>query len=258
MNMTTSIIRLSTLVFLGLVVCLEIGFRLGRRNAAKHQESAYEGLSSIEAAVFALLGLLLAFSLSGATGRLDYRRQLIVQEANAIGTAYLRLDLLLPAEQTEIRHLFRTYLNARLHVYELLARSADVTQEMAQVATLQQEIWARAVSAGRESSDDATERLLLPAINDMIDITTTRTIALNTHLPPLIVQLLVVVTLLSGIIAGYSLSKRGRRSWIHMLLYAVLVAATLYVVLDLEYPRSGLIRLDAADKALIDLRDSIQ
>ncbi len=79
-----------------------------------------EGIGPIEASVFGLLGLLLAFSFAGGTSRLDTRRQLIVEEANAIGTAYLRLDLVAVANQPEMRRLFREYLDSRLRVYETL------------------------------------------------------------------------------------------------------------------------------------------
>jgi hypothetical protein len=96
-------------LFLGMLACLEIGYRIGRR-AAPTDPNAYEGLSAIEAAIFALLGLLLGFAFAGAVSRLDARRQLIVQEANAIGTAYLRLDLLPPSDQPDLRRLFRDYL----------------------------------------------------------------------------------------------------------------------------------------------------
>lgn len=101
-------------------------------------------------------------------------------------------------------------------------------------------------------------RLLLPAVNEMIDVTTSRTIALHSHLPRLIFALLISVALLSGLLAGYAMAKRKSRSWLHMLLYAVVVAITIYAVLDLEYPRFGLIRLDAADNALMELRQSIR
>ena len=74
----------ATGLFVGIVVCLEIGYRLGRRSSAKNPELAHEGIGVIEAAVFALLGLLLGFSFAGGTSRLDAKRQLIVQEANAI------------------------------------------------------------------------------------------------------------------------------------------------------------------------------
>jgi len=99
---------LSICAFAGIVVCVEVGYRLGRRRS---EELAHVGIGAIEAAVFALLGLLLAFSFAGGNSRLDTRRQLIIEEANAIGTAYLRLDML-AADQPEMRRLFREYLDA--------------------------------------------------------------------------------------------------------------------------------------------------
>jgi uncharacterized membrane protein YeaQ/YmgE (transglycosylase-associated protein family) len=99
---------------------------------------------------------------------------------------------------------------------------------------------------------------LLPAINEMIDITTSRTVALYTHLPSLIVALLIIVSLLSGLVAGYSMAKRQRRSWLHMVVYGLVVAITIYTVFDLDDPRSGLIRNEAADHAMVELKDSIR
>ena len=92
----------------------------------------------------------------------------------------------------------------------------------------------------------------------MVDVTTARTIALHTHLPPLIFGLSIAVALLSALIAGYDMAKRRKRSSLHGLLYAVVIALTVFTFLDLDYPRFGLIRLDAADSALIQLRDSIR
>jgi ABC-type glycerol-3-phosphate transport system permease component len=258
MDNTARIVAISILILVGLIACLEAGFRLGRRNAASNPERAYEGIGAIEAAVFALLGLLLAFSLSGATSRLEKRRALIVQEANAIGTAYLRLDLLPPAEQPAMRQLFREYLDLRIGVYEAIADTAASARKQLDAVALQQEIWTRAISATGQGAEQPARLLLLPAMNEMIDVTTTRAVALNTHLPSAVAILLVAITLLSGVVAGYAMSRRGARSWLHLLLYAVVVGATLYMVLDLEYPRSGLIRLDAADTALYKLRDSIR
>jgi len=183
---------LSTVVFSGTLGCLELGYPFGNRSIAKAPELAHEGIGAIEAAVFALLGLLLGFSFAGATSRLDARRQLIVEEANAVGTAYLRLDLLPSANQPEIRQLFRRYLDARLSAYDQLPDPVAVAQELAQAAQVQQEIWSRTVTVTREDPSKESARLLLPAINEMIDVTTARTIALQTHLPGLIVGLLVV------------------------------------------------------------------
>jgi len=84
---------------LGILLCLEIGFRIGLASSKRNNELAYEGTGTIDPAVFALLGLLLGFSFAGAMSRFDARRQLIVKEANTIGTAYLRVDLL-PARKS--------------------------------------------------------------------------------------------------------------------------------------------------------------
>lgn len=258
MNPVHVAFALSTGLFFGIMVCLETGYRAGLRSSAENPESAHEGIGVIEAAVLALLGLLVGFSFAGATSRLDTKRQLIVQEANSIGTAYLRLDELPINEQPQMRQLFREYMDARLRVYERLPNLRAAEQEIARVGELQKEIWSRAVAAGRNDPTQNTTRMLLPAINEMIDITTARKIAMYTQLPPLIFILLTGVALVSGLIAGYAMAKRGSRSWLHMVLYAAVIAITIYVILDLEYPRFGLIRLDAADSALLQLRDSIR
>lgn len=249
---------LSVGLFAGMVVCLELGYRIGCSGAGKAPQLAHEGIGTIEAAVFALLGLLLGFSFAGATSRLDVRRQMIVQEANAIGTAYLRLDLLPADDQPDIRRMFRQYLDARLGAYEKLPDLGATERELDRCSRLQQEIWSRAVAASRGDPTRNAARLLLPALNEMIDITAARTVALHTYLPPLIFALLIAVALFSGLLAGYSMAKRQNRAWLHLLLYAAVISLTIYVVLDLDQPRLGLIRLDAADKALYQLRDSIR
>lgn len=248
-------VALAVGAFAGIMVCLEVGYRLGRRRS---EDVAQEGIGALEAAVFALLGLLLAFSFAGGTSRLDARRQLIVEEANAIGTAYLRLDLLAAADQPEMRRLFRQYLDARLQLYRELPDLPATEQEMEHTARIQQRLWTLAVTASRASTTPEVATLLLPAMNQMIDVTTSRKVALYTHLPSLILAVLMIVALFSGLLAGYAMAKRRGRSWVHMLVYAFVVAVTIYAVIDLDYPRSGLIRLDVADIALTKLRDSIQ
>jgi hypothetical protein len=258
MNPTHVALVVSTGLFFGIMICLELGYRIGRRSLVKVPERAHEGIGTIEAAVFALLGLLLGFSFAGGTSRLETKRQLIIEETNAIGTAYLRLDELPINDQPEIRLLFREYLDARLRVYEKLPNLEAAEQELARAGEFQKEIWSYAVAASRKDPTQNTARLLLPAINEMIDVTTARTIAMYTQLPRLIFVLLSAVALISGLLAGYAMAKRRSRSSLHMILYAAVIAVTVYAVLDLEYPRFGLIRLDTADKALIQLRDSIR
>jgi len=257
MSPTPGALVLANGLFVGTVACLEGGYRIGRRASARHPDFAHEGVGAIEAAIFALFGLLLGFSFAGATSRLDVRRHQIVQEANAIATAYLRLDLLPATEQLDLRHLFRQYLDTRLNMYRRLPDLAAADQELARAQRIQQEIWSGAVAGSHADPTQNAVRMLLPALNEMMDLTTARSIALRTSLPTLILALLVSLALLSGLVAGYAMAKRQRRSGLHTLLYAGIVAVTVYAVLDLDNPRSGLIRLDAADSALVKLRNSI-
>jgi hypothetical protein len=243
-------------LLLGMLACIEIGYRIGRR--ADRDGDGHEGLGSMEGAIFALFGLLLAFAFSGATSRLDARRQLIVQEANALGTAYLRLDVVPPSAQPELRRLFREYLEARFHAYDAGADLETVERFIAQATQLQQQIWTRAVAASHIDDTQNTVRIVLPAINDMIDVTTDRIVAARTSIPGLVLGLLLIMALVSALTAGYAKAKRKRRSLLHDVLYAIAVAATVYVVLDIDNPRFGLIRLDATDKILRDLSDSIR
>jgi multisubunit Na+/H+ antiporter MnhB subunit len=243
---------LALCLFVGMSLCIDLGYRLGRR--AQRDVLWHEGIGALEAAVYGLLGLLLGFAFSGATSRFETHRQLSVKEANAIGTAYLRLDQLPAAQQPEMRQLFRDYLGARL---EVQAGVSEGTPErgVAQSERLQQRIWSRAVAASRTDSTQNSARMLLPAINEMIDITTERGVTFQAHLPYLVFYLLIFIALMSALLAGYGMAKRKKRSLLHMFLYAACIAATIYTVIDLDHPRSGLIRVDAADEALLQVRD---
>jgi hypothetical protein len=234
MNPVRLAVGVSIALIVGMLVCLEVGYRIGCY-AKRRTESSHEGTGTIEAAVFALLGLLLGFTFANGISHLDQRRELIVREAT-----------------------FREYLDTRLRVYERLPNLSSADQELTRAAQLQQDMWAKTVAAERNDPSQHVARVLLPALNDMIDVTTSRTIALHTHLPSLIFGLSISVALLSGLLAGYDMAKRQGRSWLHVVLYAGVIALTIYTVLDLDNPRAGLIRLDAADNALIQLRDSIR
>jgi hypothetical protein len=130
--------------------------------------------------------------------------------------------------------------------------------ELALSTKLQQEIWDRAVAACRREQWTPAAILVLPAINEMIDVTAARRLMLLTHNPGFVTALLVALAGCSGIVAGYGMSARKSRSLLHIILYAVTIAATVNVVIELDYPRSGLLRLVSADKILMQLRDTMK
>jgi multidrug transporter EmrE-like cation transporter len=130
--------------------------------------------------------------------------------------------------------------------------------EMANSKRIQKEIWTEAVAATRVSEvHPAAGWLLLPALNNMIDITTTRTMALQEHPPRIIYALLFALGLICSLLAGYRMSTGQQRSWLHILGFTVITVTVVYVMLDAEYPRAGLIRIEVADQALIEVRESI-
>ncbi len=244
-------------LFAAILLSTEIGFRIGRRWRNRHPGIAPAGGTGVEAAVLGLLGLTLALSFSGGADRLAARRAQIVQEANSIGTAWLRLDLLAEADQPALRALFRQYLDSRIEVYERFAERERSDAALARAAGLQQQVWAQAVASCPRSAVAAACMLLMPALNEMFDIANTRTLAQQMKLPRLIVGLLVLLCCLGGVLSGYSMSGQGERSALHTAVFTIAIAATVYVVLDLEYPRGGLINLEALDQAIVTLRASI-
>ena len=242
-------------LFFGILVFLEVGRRLGERRVADDPEGARNGIGAVEGAIFGLVGLLIAFTFSGGANRFDERRALVVQETNAIGTAYLRVDLLPEGAQPALRDLFRRYLDARIAAYRRLPDFAAAKAKLQESIRLQNEIWNRALAAGKsEGAAPDAVKLLLPALNEMIDITTTRTTAAALHPPMVIYLMLVLLTLAAALMAGYGMAGAKRRSWTHMLAFALVMSLAVYVIVDLEYPRLGLIRVDAFDRTLADLR----
>jgi hypothetical protein len=235
-----------------ILVVLEAGRRIGARRLAAEGEVAAKGLGALEGAVFALLGLMIAFCFSGA------RRHLVVQEANAIGTAWLRSALLPPEAQPKARELFRRYLDSRIETYRKVPDMAAVRQELARSAGLQQEIWQLAISSSRSAGSSAAPVVLLPALNAMFDITTTRTESVRLHPPPVIFVMLGTLALACSLFAGYDMAIRKRLNPLHSLAFAVVLSVTVYVIVDLEYPRVGLIRMTDSDQVLVELRKTME
>ncbi len=245
-------------LFLGMLLFLEFGWRAGLRRAGKDLEDSRTGVGAVEGAIFALLGLLIAFTFAGAASRFDTRRQLVVEEANAIGTAYLRLNLLSGEAQTALQENFRHYLDSRLEVYRKLPDIAAAKEELARATKLQGEIWNQAVTACRAEGYQPAAMLLLPAVNAMIDITTTRTVAAQTHPPFIIFVMLFGLALISSFFVGHGMAEGKTRNWLHIIGFAGVFAISVYVILEIEFPRMGLIRVDAVDQVLVELRESMK
>jgi len=242
-------------LFIGIMLAIAIGRWIGLRHVARFGAHSLDSVGSLETAVFALLGLLIAFTFSGALARFDVRRAQIVEEANSIGTAYLRIDLLPVAAQPRLRETFRDYVDARLATYRKLPDVEAARRELGRSQDLQTDIWKQAVAAVQMPDvRPGTEILMMPALNQMFDITTVRVFATQMHPPLIVYAMLFALALASALLVGYQTAFEKGYDLVHQIGFAAITAFTLYVILDIEYPRAGWIRLDAIDQALVNVR----
>ena len=248
-------IVLPTVLFAALLgsmlAAIESGRRLGRARLARNGERAFAGLGAMEGAVFALMGLLLAFSFSHSADRLDERRRLLVDEANALGTAWLRLDLLHDSLQPAARASLQNYVRMRLTAYRSFPDYRLVESRLDSAAAMQRGLWDLSVIGARRAVNPvAATQLVLAALNQAFDLATTRRAAITMHTPTIVFVMLTVLALASSVLAGVAAALNPARNRLHRFAFALLLVAALYVIIDLEFPRFGFVRIDDHDQLL--------
>ena len=245
------------LIFAAMLISIEAG----RRLRVKHLRAAAgesTGFGAVTGAVFALLGLMVAFTFSGAATRFDHRRDLIVEEANDIGTAYLRIGLLPEQWRAPLRDEFRAYVDSRLQTYRVGPDLLRVNELLQKTTRHQERIWSMSLEAIEHAPSPAVAAQILGPVNAMFDIVTTRTAATQMHPPGVVWAMLGGLTLVCALLAGYEMGAGAGRRWLHVLMFASIFATTLYVIIDMEYPRLGFIQVTAMDRLLQDVRDSME
>ena len=246
----------AAVVFVGILLFLAIGRWIGRWVLRRGGASDAPSVGSLEAAVFGLLGLMIAFTFSGALNRFDNRRAQAVDEVNAIGTVWYRIDLLPASEQAKQREMLRSYVDARIATYKKLPDVAAAQQEVARSQKLQNEIWAHGVAATRmPDARPGIDLLVVPGMNQMFDLASARIAATRIHPPTIIYAMLIGLALASALLAGYQAATENDP--MHRFGFAFIVALTIYVILDIEYPRLGFVRIDDIDELMAALRASM-
>jgi hypothetical protein len=248
------VVWLFVLVILG--GAAEGGYWLGRRakkQARDSTEATRDHTQEIQTAVFAVLGLLLAFTYSMAVSRFDDRKQALVQETTAIQTAYLRTQLLpVPLATTEA-DLLRQYVDLRL-----ASARPDWYLDMGlrnQTRALQQQMWTPAADAAKQDVQSNTLQLFVESLNEVISAQGRRDAARLNHLPGSALYLLFTVSALSMGVLGYRSGLGNGRSVLGTVLLVLLIASILVIILDIDQPYRGLITI--SQQSLIDLRNSM-
>jgi hypothetical protein len=250
--------RLSTaelwLIIAGIVLgFVALGYAAGRV-LHKHAETLREPVGIVQGAFFALVGLILAFGLTLAIGRYDSRRAAVVADANAIGTTYLRAQTLAEPARSRSLALLRQYTDASLRLSHAVPTTAGFRRVIAEEDVLQRRLWALDGEAVAAAPRDTAPRLYEETLNDMIDQQTVRVAALNNRIPNEVLALEIFGAAFAfGLLALYT-AMHGRGATT-VILAGVLVTMLLLVVLDLDRPTRGLIRVP--DAPLVALRASM-
>lgn len=254
MNMYTYSWIIALLLFFAVLLMLELGRRVGKRRQREGMDPGKSGTGPVDAAVFGLLGLLIAFTFSGAAGRFDARRIQIVEEANAIGTAYLRVDLLPPEAQPPIRELFRKYTDQRIAVYQAIPDMESVRQTLVESQKTQAQLWQLNLAAARSAPSPAVTSLVVPALNEMFDLANSRTAAAFMHVPTIVFIVLLGMAAASALLAGFGMATDKGPSILHYIGFALVMSLVVLVILDLEFPRMGFITLEEFDRYIRQVR----
>jgi hypothetical protein len=225
------------------------------RYLAQHAETLREPFGAVQASLLTLVGLVLAFGLAMAVGRYDSRRAAIVDDANAIGTAYLRAQLLREPERSRSLPLFAAYTDASLRLSQAIPRSPAAQRAIADESAIQRRLWRLAGTAVAGAPIGSAPRVYVESLNAMIDMQTTRVSALNNRVPSafLLLELLGAATAL-GLMGLYlGVLSRGV---VTVALAAGLLTMLLFVSYDLDRPARGFIKIPAAP--LVALRASME
>lgn len=249
---------LTLLFYLSLLASQRAGMYLRRRHEATaralHADASVApgGQDSFAMnSVLGLLALLIGFTFSLALSRYDSRRELVVKEANALGTTWLRTDLLPPAERARMQDVLRRYVDARV-VFGQARTSEEELVRYRQTEQLQNELWSVMTAAIAGFQDTPRASLVVSTTNDSIDLAAERLATRQAHIPPRILRLLLLFALLTAALVGYERAGQPKATALLLLLFALAVG----LVVDLDRPTTGVTNVPQAP--MLDLQRSMR
>ena len=248
-NIPLLVLALSFLVML-FSAWLGLYFSKGRSHP---DEGAFADLDLIVTSTLTLLGLIIGFTFSMAITRYDQRKTYEEAEANAIGTEYLRVDLLPSADRANTRTLLRNYLHQRILFYE--TRDEDVLRQInATTAKLQNELWS-SVEVPASAQPTPVLALAVAGMNDVLNSQGYTQAALWNRIPPGAWFLMIAVAICANFLVGYASHSTGTRA-LRLLVLPFVLCIAFYAIADTDSPRRGIIRVHPQN--LISLADSLE
>lgn len=237
--------QLLTLIVVVIVGGTAIGLLVGRSVRDK-SEDLREPFSVMQAALLGFMGLVLAFGLSLAVGRYETRRAAVVEEGNAIGTAYLRAQTIAEPQRSQSLALFKEYTDASIHISRTIPGSAGEARALMESGQLQRQLWALAAQAIDMAPTDTAPRLYEESLNQMFDAQSSRIASLGNRIPTPVLVLGIAGAAIALASLALHLATLGGRGVFTVMSAAALVIAILFVTFDLDRPTRGLIRVPVA------------
>jgi len=252
-----SSIAISAVLFFTIMLFNEIGYRTGRFVQAVTNDEVKTLTGSIQASILGLLALLLGFTFSMSMQRYDNRSMALIDEANAISTAQLRVQLLPKQYRLEASELLHQYVDQRVAVGHLdLTRQVERSEYNKKLVELQRQLWSLAMDATNIDPRPVTTGAFVKSLNDLIDSQGRRNALLSMHVPEVVLILLFLVFVSSGGILGYSGGLSGKRIIAPVLLVSMLITMIVFIIIDLDRPKRGLIQVN--QEMMIDLQNTLK
>jgi hypothetical protein len=243
-------------IVLVLLVCMGLALAAGRiygiRNSLKYGETE-DNSKALISSVLGLSALVLAFSFSMSGNRHELRRQAIINEANAIGTATLRASLYPDSVKAELMQHFNLYLEQRIAFFEVGPQYDSAFFWASESEKTGKKLWETATVYANTTNSIVPSSQMIPALNSMFDLAAERHYALLAKVPEPILYLLFFLSIVSAFFAGYS-RKKERVNKLVSIIFCILSAAVIYTTLDLDRPRRGLIQFNETHQIMLDQR----
>lgn len=249
---TLPVLLVEVIIFMLIILFYLLGYRVRTRITGKDPGISNKELGAINGTLLGLLGLLLAFTFGMASARYDARRKLIVEEANNISTVILRTEILPDSLTHTLKEKLKTYVETRIGFYTAGMDKAKMKEYTLQGDNTSKEIWNMVAAYAKKENALVKTSELVPALNAMIDITTTRREAGEANIPDSIMYFLLLLCCCSSFLLGYD--NRHTIDWILLIGFAIVLSITVITIIDLDRPRSGLINMDSTNQLIVELR----
>lgn len=234
-----------------ILLASEVGRRLGVHAGGRGGGNA----STLEAGILGLLALMIGFTFAMALSRFEARRDAVLNEANAIGTAALRARLLPAPHNTEALKLLQDYVKVRLDITKLAPSPTELNGAIARSNALQEALWQQAKAVAAKDNKLVPTGLFIQTLNEMIDNQGKRLAALRNRVPSIVLLALYGVATIASGFAGYASGLEARPSRLPVYIMGMLVSAVILLILDLDRPSTGFITV--SQQPMIDVAANI-